>query len=327
YCDHVFAVGDRIGDELRFVDPHFQTMGLDLVYNGIPAGAVSTAQRADSRDRLGLYAESLFGERPTWLLSHVCRPVVSKGIWRDLAVLHELEPRLVERGETCVYFMLGTLAGKRRTPDVRQMERVYGWPVAHERGYPDLCGGEEILGEMFDVFNRDHAAVRAVLVNQWGWSRQACGDRMSEEMTFADLRRGTDLEFGLSIYEPFGISQFEPLASGAMCVVSNVCGCMGLAQREAGADGFDDNIIVGDFLGVTGSPSVDELVRMPARQRNEIEAAEARRLARLIDDKLPRDDETVARRLARGQQLAERMSWQRVVADYILPSVQRASET
>ena len=65
---------------------------------------------------------------------------------------------------------------------------------------------------MTDFFNREHQAVRAVLVNQWDWNRQVCGERMPEEMTFGDIRRGTDLEFGLSVYEPFGISQFEPLS-------------------------------------------------------------------------------------------------------------------
>ncbi|MCX6101297.1 MAG: Na/Pi cotransporter family protein [Candidatus Bipolaricaulota bacterium] len=68
----------------------------------------------------------------------------------DLRVMHEMEGLLEARGETAVYFMLGTLGGQRRYADVRHMERVYGWPVAHERGYPDLAGGEEVLGDMFD---------------------------------------------------------------------------------------------------------------------------------------------------------------------------------
>ena len=69
---------------------------------------------------------------------------------RDLGVLHAMEDKLAERGETAVYFMLGTLAGQRRRNDVRHMERIYGWPVAHEEGYPDLCCGEEVVGAMID---------------------------------------------------------------------------------------------------------------------------------------------------------------------------------
>jgi hypothetical protein len=77
------------------------------------------------------YAENLFGRRPAWIATHVARPVLSKAIWRDLRVLHEMEPMLGDRGESAAYFMLGTLAGQRRTQDIRHMERVYGWPVVH----------------------------------------------------------------------------------------------------------------------------------------------------------------------------------------------------
>jgi glycosyltransferase involved in cell wall biosynthesis len=326
YCDHVFAVGDRIEDELRFLDAHFRTMDIDLVYNGIPAERITPDQRRLSRQRLTAYAENLFGFRPTWVFSHVCRPVLSKGIWRDLRVLHELEGMLSRRGERAVYFMLGTLAGQRRPQDVRQMERVYGWPVGHEKGYPDLCGGEEVLGEMFDCFNREHEAVRALLVNQWGWTRELCGERMPEEMTFADLRRGADVEFGLSVYEPFGISQLEPLSYGAVCVVSNVCGCMGFA-REALGDAFEENIIEADFLGAPAGMSIQALLDMSIEQRDAIESAEARRLAAAVLQRLDLDDHTVAHRIERGCALASKMSWDNVVRGYFLPSLGRAART
>ena len=182
YCDHVFAVGDFVRAELRFIDRHFETMDIDLVYNGIPAERITPSQRLASKAKLQQYAENLYGWRPTWAFTHVARPVLSKGIWRDLAVLHHLEEILAGRGETAVYFMLGTLAGQRRPQDIRQMERVYGWPANHEPGYPDLCQGEEVVGEMFKHFNGNHEAARAVFVNQWDWNRQACGERMPKEM-------------------------------------------------------------------------------------------------------------------------------------------------
>ena len=325
YCDHVFAVGDYVEEELRFLDQHFQTQPIDLVYNGIPAKDLSLTEKLTSRGRMQQYAENLFGNRPNWVFTHVCRPVLSKGIWRDLAVLHQMDSALADRGETAVYFMLGTLAGQRRIQDIRHMERVYGWPVTHEHGYPDLCGGEEILGEMFDNFNRNHQAVRAVLVNQWDWSRQVCGDRMGEEMTFADIRAGTDVEFGLSVYEPFGISQFEPLCFGAICVVSNVCGCMGFARKGAAGKAFDDNIIEGDFLEVPDGKTIAELLEMPAGLRDRIESLESRRLAALVLARLPRDEATIAKRIAGGYELARNMSWQHVTKEYFLPSLSRAA--
>jgi hypothetical protein len=321
YCDRVFAVGDYIVRELEFLDRHFKTMGINLVYNGIPAERITLDRKLASKDLLRAYAEGLFGVRPDWVFSHVARPVLSKGIWRDLAVLHHLEPILAERRETVVYFMLGTLAGQRRRQDIRQMERVYGWPVGHEEGYPDLCQGEEVVGAMVEAFNGSHAAARAVFVNQWDWSRQVCGDRMPEEMTFADLRYGTDLEFGLSVYEPFGISQFEPLSFGALCLVSNVCGCMGFARRVAGGEVDGENIIEADFLQLPQEMDLPRLVSLSLAERDAVEAAEARRLAGLVSRRLVRDGDALARRIDSGYALASRMNWQHVVSEYFLPSL------
>jgi hypothetical protein len=324
YCDHVFAVGDYIQEELRFLDPHFRTMDIDLVYNGVPARPIDLPQRQASKQRMQQYAENLFGARPDWIFTHVARPVRSKGIWRDLRVLHEMEPMLAKRGETAVYFMLGTLAGQRRGKDIRQMERVYGWPVAHERGYPDLCGGEEVLGEMFDAFNRDHETIRAVLVNQWDWSRETCGQRMPEDMAFLDVRAGTDVEFGLSVYEPFGISQFEGLSFGALCVVSNVCGCMGFVRKAADGQADHDNVIEANFLSVPEGLSVADLLDLPIQVRDEVEAKEGRRLAGVIIDRLPRSEKTIEGRIKAGYELAARMSWEHVVTEYFLPALGRA---
>jgi len=321
YCDNVFAVGDHVVREMEFLDPHFRTMGIDLVYNGIPAERITVEQKLASKAKLRQYAMNLFGTEPTWIFTHVARPVLSKGIWRDLGVLHHLEGMLAEREQTAVYFMLGTLAGQRRRQDVRLMERVYGWPVGHEIGYPDLCQGEEVVGEMFDCFNRTHQFARAVLVNQWDWNDLVCGDRMPEGMTFADLRWGTDLEFGLSVYEPFGISQLEPLSFGALCLVSNVCGCAGFARRAAGGQPDSDHILEASFLAVPEGLGIRRLLDLSIANRDAIEAAECRRLAELVGRRLTGEPDVLARRIARGHELAGRMSWQHVVSEFFLPSL------
>ncbi len=325
YLDCVFAVGDRIEHELRFLDRHFRTMEIDLVYNGVPVLPLTLEQKQASRLRMRKYSENLFGAQPTWVFTHVARPVLSKAIWRDLRVMSMLEPMLAARGETAVFYMLGTLGGQRRHHDVCHMERVYGWPVRHEVGYPDLCGGEESLGEIFEGFNRTHRQSRAVLVNQWDWNQAVCGDRMPADMTFQDVRAGSDLEFGLSIYEPFGISQFEGLSFGALCVVSDICGCMGFARDSAGPEGFDDNIIEGSFLKLPRKMNVQELINLSIAERDPIESAEALRLAKIIIDKLPRTDKDLKRRMKSGYELAQKMSWERVVEDYFLPSLDRAA--
>jgi hypothetical protein len=322
YCDHVFAVGDYVCQEMRFLDPHFRTTDIDLVYNGIPALPLTLEQKNASRSRMQQYGQNLFGRRPTWIFTHVARPVLSKAVWRDLRVMHELEPMLMERGETAICFMLGTLAGQRRPQDVRHMEKVYGWPVHHERGYPDLCQGEEVLGDIFRDFNSEHKATQAVFVNQWDWNDQLCGDRMPPDMELGDIRRGSDLEFGLSVYEPFGISQFEGLSFGAICVVSNVCGCMGFAHKAARGGSYK-NIIEGDFLQVSPDMSMEQLLALSTAQRDQVENAEAARLARLIVDSLPRSPQAIQALIADGYELANKMSWQTVVQDYFLPSLSR----
>ncbi|MFP4105336.1 MAG: hypothetical protein ACLFVU_04510 [Phycisphaerae bacterium] len=322
HCDHVFAVGDFVVEELKFLDKHFKNVDIDLVYNGIPADKITLKDKTTSRERMQDYAETLIGRRPDWICTHVCRPVLSKGLWRDLHVLHKMDPLLSKRGETAAYFLLGTMAGQRRPRDVRQMERVYGWPVGHEKGYPDLCQGEEDLGDMVDAFNAEHEAVRAVLVNQWDWNPEVCGRRMPEDMTFADIRRGTDVEFGLSIYEPYGISQFEPLAYGAVCIVSNVCGCVGFARRAADGKAYD-NVIEGDFLDLPHPMGVEELKNLTIAQRDRIEATECERIAGQLMDVLPRNEETMKRLLADGYKIAGQMSWEHVMNDYFMPALDR----
>src|SRR5690606_12716705 len=132
---------------------------------------------------------------------------------------------------------------------------------------------------------------RVVLVNQFGWSRDRCGTRMPAEMEFLDIRQGTDLEFGQSIYEPFGIAQVEPLAFGALCCVSNVCGCIGFADRAAGGLAHLPNLIVADYVTLPqgywlGSPydalGIDQSVR------DWIEANNSQAAARTIFERLPR---------------------------------------
>ncbi len=324
YCDHVFAVGDFVTSEMKFIDRHFQNSEIDLVYNGIPADRISLEERTASRERMRQYAENLTGNRPTWIFTHVARPVRSKALWRDLRVMHELEPMLAERDESAVLFLLATMAGQRRPTDVRTMERVYGWPVYHERGYPDLCQGEEELGEMFMHYNQDHHATRAIFVNQWDWSPQFCGQRMPEDMTFPDIRRGTDVEFGLSIYEPYGISQFEPLSYGAICAVSNVCGCMGFANRVMAGQQYD-NILEGNFLHLPKPMPLDELLEMTGQQRDDVESLECRRLARELRRRLPDDDPAREKLMADGHRLARQMSWEHVVNDYFMPALDRVS--
>ena len=70
-----------------------------------------------------------------------------------------------------------------------------------------------------------------------------------------DIRKGSDAEFGQSIYEPFGIAQVEPLSFGAICVVSNVCGCCGFIRR-ATDDREVPNVVIADYTQAADSTEI-----------------------------------------------------------------------
>ena len=199
------------------------------------------------RNALQKYAENLLGFTPDYAFTHVARLVRSKGLWRDLQLLRHMDSLLASSGKTAVMFFLSSEIGRgRSSEEVHFMEAEYGWPLHHRIGAPDLVGGEVDMNRDVTAFNSDSTAIKVVFVNQFGWSRERCGIRMPEDMEFMDIRKGSDAEFGQSIYEPFGIAQVEPLSFGAICVLSNACGCCGFVRRVT--DGADvPNVIIADY--------------------------------------------------------------------------------
>ncbi len=174
-CDGLIAVGDRTADEFKFLNQHFDDQPIDLVYNGVPAMKVDIKSKVASRRMLLDYSKQLLGHTPDVLLTHVTRPVISKGLWRDLMVCHWLDGLLSEKGKTAVLYILTTGGGARRPQDIAAMEKNYGWPRYHRKGFPDLVGPEEGIWHDAELFNAGHRAVQVVLVNQFGWSRARIG--------------------------------------------------------------------------------------------------------------------------------------------------------
>jgi hypothetical protein len=268
------------------------------------------------------YAEELLGWRPDVLMTHVTRPVISKGIWRDIQVCDELDRHFARENLRGVLVILTSAGGTRRPQDVLSMESEYNWPRHHRPGYPDLVGPEADISSMIDAFNAQHANIQAVLVNQFGWSRELVGERVPAGMDFGDLRRAADIEFGMATYEPFGISPLEPLGAGAICVISNVCGCAGFA-REAAQGRPTDNVLVADFTQLDHEMSTDQLLAMTHAERDRIERRVAGDVARELMRRLPRDAAARKRLLQAGQTLVSRMNWDRVLESKLGPVVQR----
>lgn len=321
-CDAVLAVGDWVVEELRFLAPQFAGRRIDLVYNGIPAPAVSLAEREESRARLRRYAASLVGEEPDLVFTHVTRLVASKGVWRDLMVLGHLDSRLRAQGRRAVCFILASEVGRRAPEDVETMVEEYDWPLAHREGQPDLAPRELELDLRVRAFNARARAVQLVYVNQFGWDTISCGRAMPPEMGFADLRRGTDVEFGQSLYEPFGIAQLEPLACGALCVVSDVCGCLGFVARCTG-DGPPPGVLVASYARLPDSATMSEALGIGSSEARAAEEEESPRVARALAERLPGRRRARSELLQRGAELAGQMSWERVADEMLLPALER----
>jgi hypothetical protein len=325
FCDGIFAVGDYVLKEIRFLGPDFVHVDSQLAYNGVPCWKISAQERMASRQKLRGYCNTLLGYDPDYVFSHVTRLVPSKGLWRDLRVLEHVEQILRSRNESAVLFTLSTEVPSRRGDDIRKMEQIYHWPVVHREGLPDLSNGEAAYYQGVQEFNARSRNVKVVFINQFGFEQKACGLRMPVDMEFMDLRKGSDAEFGQSIYEPFGIAQVEPISFGGICVFSSVCGCEGFVEKATGGKPTP-NVIVADYTDLpTKGLRADQLMAIGQPQRDEIEHAVAGVVARELVERLPRSPKEFEEFIDRGHALASKMSWDVVARDYVLPGIQRAS--
>jgi len=327
--DGILAVGDLVVEELRFMGPAFAEKKIDLVYNGAPAAKITLEDKQRSKSLLQDYARNLLDFTPDFIFSHVTRFVLSKGLWRDIRVLEHLDRIFLRAGKTGILYILSSAEPTGRAPEqIFRWEQEYGWPVGHRADNGDLTGSEtDFYFHVLAPFNQHSKAIKAVLVNQFGWSQERCGRRMPAAMNFMDLRHGADVEFGQSIYEPFGIAQIEPLSFGALCVPSNVCGAVGFVQRAA-ADFTDfPNVIVADYVTPPDDwlyHSAEDALSIDQYARDLIERQRSKRVAEAISARLPLTEAEARALLASGQLAAYRMSWEVVVQDYLLPALAAA---
>jgi glycogen synthase len=145
---------------------------------------------------------------------------------------------------------------------------------------------------------------------------------MPEEMHFELLRQGSDVEFGQSIYEPFGIAQVEPLGFGAVSVVSDVCGCVGFVERCRPAQDEYDGFIIAPYTRMAEDVA-DSTVKIGSEQVELNEEAQSRAVAEAISNALRGGKRTRQARLRNGFATASAMSWERVTTDWLVPVLKR----
>lgn len=325
YCDKILAVGDSVVDELRFLAPEFANKPIDIVYNGIPACEISLEEKRAAKARLQTYCRNLLGYDPDYVFTHVTRLVKSKGLWRDLQILSTLEEAFRRQNRSAVYYLLSTDVPERHARDIQRMESAYGWPVAHREGWPDLSGGEAAFYADIQHFNAQSRHIKIVFINQFGFNPKCCGKAMPKDMTFMDIRKGSDVEFGLSTYEPFGIAQLEPLTFGGICVFSSVCGCAGFL-RDVSPRQDVKNVIVADYIEthLSEQSDIEDLLQINTPALDQSERAVSHRIAHDLLVRLPQNDADVEDLLLRGHALAKNMSWEVVAERYLLTSLQDA---
>jgi hypothetical protein len=326
FCDGIFAVGDYTLKEARFLGADFVTVDAQIAYNGVPCWKIDVAEKMRSRNKLRQYCKTLLKFEPDYVFSHVTRLVPSKGMWRDLRVLEHLEGHLRQRNETAVLFALSTEVPARRGDDIRRMEQSYRWPVVHREGLPDLSHGEATYYQGVQEFNAQSRNIKVVFINQFGFDQRVCGQRMPADMEFMDIRKGSDAEFGQSIYEPFGIAQVEPISFGGICVFSECCGCAGFVNKATGGQPTP-NVIVADYTDLPNkSLRPEQLLSIGQPQRDEIESMVAASVAADLFQRLPRTPAEFEQFIDRGHKLAEKMSWDAVARDYVVPGILRAAK-
>ncbi len=323
HCDGILAVGHHVQQELLFLGADFDAAEITLAYNGVPTEPVTLDQRRASRDGLRDYVQTLLGWRPDYVFTHVTRLTESKALWRDIDVLLALEEALAQRGATAAMLTLATERSRRLIGDVLRMEREWDWPLSHREGPPDLTELESRFYQQVQAFNARARHIKMVHVNQYGFGRASCGLRVPENVDLRDLRRGSDLELCLSLYEPFGLSPLEPLTYGGLSLISTSCGCAGFV-KQISRGGKSPNVILADYVGA--GPEVADLkdaLAIGLNERREIERRLAGELAAQILKRLPGDEAAEEKLLRSGRELARRMSWDVVAERFVMPAVRR----
>ncbi|MHC4075510.1 MAG: hypothetical protein ACYSRR_01190 [Planctomycetota bacterium] len=318
YLDHIFAVGDHVKAEYRFLVPQVNPEKIKLVYNGVSAYPQTFEKKMQAHTHIEQYIEALFNFKPDAIFTHVSRLVRSKAIWRDIELLYSFDKIFDAQNLKGAYILLSTLIGTPRAANyVFKMEREYGWPVLHRSGWPDLIGREEDIYDQMQIFNAKSKAIKAVFINQFGFGRSQCGKRVPAEAEFQDLRMASDAELGLSIYEPFGIAQIETIPFGGVAVLSSCCGAACLLKKIF-KDASIKPFYILDYIAAGNKLSYNSLKNLTIAQRNQMEKKVASQHAKRIFDILPLTEEARKQYCLNARKYASHISWQTAAKNYLL---------
>ena len=320
--DYIFAVSDIIKDEYLYFVPSVEEQKVRVVYNGIPLRYITHEEKLASKRVLQEYINNLFNYTPDIIFTHVTRLVLSKGIWRDITFLYLLDELFQQNGLKGAYILISTLIGTGRDPSsVSSMEKEYGWPVIHREGWPDLVGTENDIYNFLALFNARSKSIKGIFLNQFGFNRRKCGERVPEEAKFSDLRIGSDAEFGFSIYEPFGIAQLETLPFGGIAALSSACGCSCFVEKKLDHLSGKHYRIFDFISGADKLKSITEISRITTDQRFQLERDLFKYDAKAFFDLLPKTDKQRLILLDSIQDRLETLGWESIAASINFPTL------
>jgi len=313
--DGIFTVSDLVKDEYRYFIPDVDENKLKVIYNGIPLKYISREEKLVSRNRLQTFISNLYNFIPDIIFTHVARLEPRKGIWRDISLLNILDELFYQTGLKGAYILLSTQVGPGRdTSQISSMTQEYGWPVIHREGWPDLVGAENDTYSYISHFNSLSKNIKGVFINQFGFDRRNCGEKVPVEADFLDLRIGSDVEFGFSIYEPFGKAHLEVLPFGGIPAVSSSCGCSYLLKKRF-QDLDQKPFAVIDFIGGIKNFLKDtDLSSISIEYRYELEKKLFAKAGKEIFMSLPKNDSERLQALDSIQEKFQCLGWERVAS-------------
>ena len=318
--DSILCVSDLVRDEYLFLNPRTPPEKIRVASNGLTTKEITLERKTRSRQRIVEYTNSLFNFTPDVILTHVSRLVTSKGIWRDISLLYNLDQLFDSNHLKGVYILLSTFVSTGRAPeDILRIESEYGWPVMHSEGWPDLVGMEVETYRYLQLFNSRSKAIKGVFINQFGFSKEKCGSRVPPNTDLLDLRVASDAEIGLSVYEPFGIAQLETIPFGGTSILSSSCGSAAMLQRIF-ANAEIKPFYVLDFIGAGKEMTNDQLRKLTQEQRNVIERTLVSQHAKAVFDVLPVSEQHREAYLRNAQRYLDQLTWETTVTAYLKPS-------
>lgn len=318
--DKIFAVSDWVAAEYKFLCPEVDPQKIRIVYNGLFLNHITFEAKLKSREKFSLCLSAKGCEKIDIIISHTCRLVKSKGIWRDFRILYFLDKLLERENLKGVYILLATQIPQGRPPEIiENMVREYGWPFTHKIGWPDLVGYEIEVYNCLQRFIEKAKAIKAIFINQFGLSKRKCGVDFPEDLSTFDLKLASDAELGLSVYEPFGISHIEVLPLGGIPIFSTSCGVYYFLNKLF-PQSFKPFISI-NFIEEAKNLPEEILKTLTPEKREILEDLAISKNVKELFKKIPKTDEERHKLFEDLRDYLKVLDWDCIVKNYLIPGL------